>query len=392
LIQKHNMKEEDSSISEEIKSMVWKNFLIKYFWYISKKLRKQKFFDKEWLLKEVKNLLERTLNWKKIRNWVNKVNVNVFRSLESWKWFVDYVNIDEDWRKKHYKEENFFKKIWLTTAPIEDNLNLNNFKTFQPITDKSWFISIDSVFWWNFIIHFDWYNHFQEKIIENLINNLLDVIKWKLHEIEYKYTNQVTWCKNWNYFQEHKNEKNYSVIAIDLNSFKVINDVYWHAQWDIVLRKFWKLLNSCIRENEWEIIHLYGDEFCIIIKTDDEWNYFETINDINKRINQLEKEWDFLIKLKNEKSWLEEEVEIKYSMWLCENKIEGWTLTMEECYKNADKKMLESKSKEWIVYRMSTNLDKFKWEEQEIILKMIIEKLGLQISDVLKTKTEKKKL
>jgi diguanylate cyclase (GGDEF)-like protein len=177
-------------------------------------------------------------------------------------------------------------------------------------------------------------------------------------------------------------------MAIDLNSFKIINDVYWHAQWDKVLKKFWELLKSSIRENEWEIIHFSWDEFWIIVKTDDKWNYFETINDINKRIDEHKNNWDFLIKLKNEKTWDIEEVEIKYSIWLCENKIEWWTLTMEECYKNADKIMLENKSKDWIVYRLNSSLEKFDSEEQKIILKMIIEKLGLKINDIIKAEIE----
>jgi diguanylate cyclase (GGDEF)-like protein len=167
-------------------------------------------------------------------------------------------------------------------------------------------------------------------------------------------------------------------MAADLDNFKYINDTFWHISWDEILKKFWELLRWSVRKDEGEVIHLSWDEFCIIVKIDDKWNYSNTINRISERINKKMDQWDFLIDLLNKKNNTKEKVKIKFTMWICENKVECWRLTLEQCYEQADIKMLNVKWTDWIIYRLFKSIVNLNKKTQIRILSKLAEKLWLK--------------
>lgn len=57
----------------------------------------------------------------------------------------------------------------------------------------------------------------------------------------------------------------FSLVMIDMDEFKKINDTYGHNFGDKVLKGFSDLINSCIRESD-IIARLSGDEFAILFK------------------------------------------------------------------------------------------------------------------------------
>ena len=75
-------------------------------------------------------------------------------------------------------------------------------------------------------------------------------------------------------------KKTFSVIMIDLNDFKSINDTFGHDMGDCALQNFSKLLKSCLGPNDF-IARFGGDEFCIVPDVPDE----TALNDIVCRIN-----------------------------------------------------------------------------------------------------------
>lgn len=87
------------------------------------------------------------------------------------------------------------------------------------------------------------------------------------------YTDKLTQVKNRTYFDiqidnmlkdADYNAEAFSVIIIDLDYFKKINDTYGHPAGDCVLSEFAKILTSCIRGED-TVVRYGGEEFVILL-------------------------------------------------------------------------------------------------------------------------------
>lgn len=366
---------EDFKPSQRQISLVSDNFFSNIFWAEVKKLRNKKIFDKEELLLYVKKTLEDNLNWTEaLEN--DKVKVWIYFSADWNNWFVDILDKDKERKKAYYTNEEFIKKLGI----VDDDEICSKNWDFKFIDEKTWYICVGSILdWWNYIFHFDWLNEFQKEIIEKMFDKIIDVVKEKLNSIESNYIDRLTWCKNSTYFNEHKKEKNWSVIYIDLDDFKYINDTFWHPGWDEVLKKIWKLLRWCARENE--VCRMWWDEFCIMIKHDKKWNFLDILKKIVSRLEHLENKKSLYMNLPVLGEQFEKEIEIKFTKGVFKN--ENETDALEEWYSKADETMLETKasekSDESYIYRIFSNFSKFSKEKQKSLLTLLAKKLGFNI-------------
>lgn len=83
------------------------------------------------------------------------------------------------------------------------------------------------------------------------------------HEL---YTDALTGAYNRRYFED-KIKENCPVggiVTIDLDDFKLYNDIYGHDVGDIVLKKVVETIQSCIRHNDY-LVRYGGDEFVLIL-------------------------------------------------------------------------------------------------------------------------------
>ena len=122
-------------------------------------------------------------------------------------------------------------------------------------------------------------------------------------------------------------EENLTILFLDINGLKKVNDTLGHSQGDLLIKKITNVVKEIIRQSD-AMVRFGGDEFLVILKDAD----LEIGKDIKKRIND---------KLKNINKY---DFNISASIGVCEyNKDEFSTLN--EFIEKADKKMYIEKKK-----------------------------------------------
>lgn len=76
-----------------------------------------------------------------------------------------------------------------------------------------------------------------------------------------------------------------TLMVLDINEFKPINDTYGHARGDEVLTAFADVLRASIRTSD-SVFRLGGDEFVIILQPSENCSMDKIQQRINKKINQ----------------------------------------------------------------------------------------------------------
>lgn len=84
----------------------------------------------------------------------------------------------------------------------------------------------------------------------------------------------------------------FSLILLDLDNFKKINDSHGHEMGDNVLKAFTKMLALCVRSNDF-IARFGGDEFCIVTDISKSRDLESAINRIQHCTDEFNKTHDF---------------------------------------------------------------------------------------------------
>ncbi len=127
------------------------------------------------------------------------------------------------------------------------------------------------------------------------------------------------------------NDNPISVIFIDLDCFKLINDRYGHASGDLVLKEIGALINDHIRDdNDWSARY-GGDEFIICLNNTSNEKAHKVVSRIKKSIEKLVVTFN-------------ENICILISASMGIHTMYKSKLTAEELINHADKKMYESKN------------------------------------------------
>lgn len=116
----------------------------------------------------------------------------------------------------------------------------------------------------------------KDKNVISFIGYLTDVTELKNSELKLKYLSQIDQLTKINnrmyiddilqkqYYHFHRNQEECSIILIDIDFFKSVNDNYGHIEGDSVLIEFAQLLKTSIREGDY-LGRWGGEEFLIIL-------------------------------------------------------------------------------------------------------------------------------
>ena len=121
-----------------------------------------------------------------------------------------------------------------------------------------------------------------------------DMEREKLYEMAYQdaLTNlkNRAWCEK--IMQEYEDSHNpVSIINIDLNYFKHVNDTYGHAIGDVILKKVADYLKAAFRNNDY-VCRIGGDEFAglmVEMTTDLQYTIKNKIDSVNQQLSSPEK-------------------------------------------------------------------------------------------------------
>ncbi|EKE27488.1 MAG: diguanylate cyclase and metal dependent phosphohydrolase [uncultured bacterium (gcode 4)] len=121
-----------------------------------------------------------------------------------------------------------------------------------------------------------------------------DLIKAKLNVLESKYQDPRTGLHNSKYISDAGEKRPYSIIKIDINDFKMVNDTYWHTEWDIVLEQLWLILKTSLWISD-KACRDWWDEFLLLIDSPEAYILEKIVARINKSLEALNEKRAFPI-------------------------------------------------------------------------------------------------
>ena len=212
------------------------------------------------------------------------INVNFFKD-EFWLNIINYfiAYIEGNWNiwdcPYLQKLISFFKDKNLSIEDINTMCNLFRFSVKDIINNKFWEL-----------VDFDIYRKIDEIMLQNLnwvlttftieLSRLRENLEEKnIQLLEAANIDYLTWVYNRKKFIKIFNEEisriermhsdnNLSLLFIDIDNFKAINDNYWHNTWDIVLKEASKIMWLKIREID-KLFRYWWEEFTIILPSTD---------------------------------------------------------------------------------------------------------------------------
>lgn len=131
------------------------------------------------------------------------------------------------------------------------------------------------------------------EIITLVKTDVSDIVKEYNSQLKFykkaSYNDALTGAYNRKYYEENLRNKrvSYGIAMIDIDDFKLCNDIYGHSAGDMALTKLVKILNDCIGENDF-LVKYGGDEFLLFMRDITDAHKLEsTLNGIKSLISKI---------------------------------------------------------------------------------------------------------
>ena len=170
-----------------------------------------------------------------------------------------------------------------------------------------------------------------KKLDDNFIHDLNETINNKnkiSFYYEKVYKDVLTGAYNRRYYEENLKNKvmNAGIAMLDLDDFKLYNDIYGHVAGDMVLVSIMKVIKKYIKDNEY-LIRFGGDEFLIVIPNINDNEFYNRLKIIQKAINEIVVD-----------GYREIKISVSIGCTICKNSI------INEAIKKADSLMYQGKN------------------------------------------------
>lgn len=218
---------------------IWNKKMVEETWYTYEEVIK--YWEEKW---EIMTLLYKWENLEKVKRYLQSLS-------DTWKWY-DWVAFTMT--TKSGEEKTF---LW-TTNPYE----WWTLRFARVLTD------VDE-------IRKKLKETEEKTYIQSRTDHKFSVLNSKALDEDF-----IKLCTN---FNREKDSKKYTIVMLDLDNFKWVNDKHWHELWDEVLKWFIDHIHMNIRWND-KLYRLWWDEFVIIMDTDN-------IDAITNHLNIIRKEF-----------------------------------------------------------------------------------------------------
>lgn len=320
-----------------------------------------------------------------LRDFIN--SAFSYLDMISYKYIKDKELLEFYWWNKELDMTRIYLDDILEWYSDNDTSYINEIKA---VSDTSWQIHCDYTnsdnWWWvmSYKISLPWWEElivsiktketlyeYDKAILKDQVNRLKllfestllnDTSNLLLSNIKARYKDDLTGLYNKEYLHTITKTKKFSVINIDIDNFKSLNDTYGHQAWDEVLITVSNLLKRVTKSND-RVCRVGWDEFVVLISTNNkneldtviwrinqEWSESLTFNFIDKNIecnNNCKKCTNYNIPCNNR-------VNIGLSIWwVVMDKRKSITEMMFE----ADKDMYDKKTDGWKMYRVLNQIN-----------------------------------
>lgn len=284
--------------------------------------------------------------WIPIKNYILKYNdriISFLDSIDNWKmnwlstWWADTV-----WTLLNVKEVDF-EEVFLS--------NLSN---------DAWSVIDRIKEWVDYII--DNIDQDIDLLASTIVEKIISIVEYNiayeksmiddLTQIWNKRAYEIDWKEEFEKALENPLGNPLTIICLDIDRFKCINDSYWHNWWDLALCEISRQLNDVVTKYGGKIYRIWWEEFSVILPNKSKEQALKLSKELSKIL------WK--INLREEDTWVSYEVTASIWMVVFDKK---WKYNkFWEMVKNADFRAYKAKR----LWRNMIVSSGDSWEKEEL--------------------------